>query len=185
MTYSIPSDRKEFVSITATNYSNMFSAFQSLYNYCYSKHDVVYDDKDFSDLKDEIIDSLKLISERYKGINGRKRKFVNKYVDIIKTSNLTLEYMIIHEIEKYIYILDALPDDKYVSIMKDYHDVVKDAVHDRDLITHSDVFAPSDNDVAVYLVLKRLIYVMVLSKVGLSKNSIKNIIAYLNSSKVI
>ena len=37
LTYSIPADRKEFISISATNYSNIFSAFQSLYNYCYSK----------------------------------------------------------------------------------------------------------------------------------------------------
>ena len=105
LTYSIPADRKEFVSITATNYSNMFSAFQSLYNYCYSKKEIVYDEKEFNELKDEIIASLKLLSEKYKGVNGKKRKYVDKYINIVKQSNLTLEHMIIQEIEKNIYVL--------------------------------------------------------------------------------
>ena len=185
LTYSIPADRKEFVSITATNYSNMFSAFQSLYNYCYSKKEIVYDEKEFNELKDEIIASLKLLSEKYKGVNGKKRKYVDKYINIVKQSNLTLEHMIIQEIEKNIYVLKELPDKKYISIMENYNEKVKDAVHDRDLITHNDVFAPSDSDIAVYLTIKRLIYVMVLRKIGLANSEVKNMISSLNSLKVI
>lgn len=185
LTYSIPAERKEFVSITATNYSNMFSAFQSLYNYCYSKKEIVYDEKEFNELKDEIIASLKLLSEKYKGVNGKKRKYVDKYINIVKQSNLTLEHMIIQKIEKNIYVLKELPDKKYISIMENYNEKVKDAVHDRDLITHNDVFAPSDSDIAVYLTIKRLIYVMVLRKIGLANSEVKNMISSLNSLKVI
>ena len=185
LTYSIPADRKEFISITATNYSNIFSAFQSLYNYCYSKKDIVYDENEFDELKDEIINSLKLLSDKYKGVNAKKRKYVDKYINIVKQSNLTLEHMIIQEIEKYNHVLRDLPDKKYISIMNNYSEIVKDAVHDRDMITHSDVFAPSDSDIAVYLTIKRLIYAMVLKKIGLSKSEVKNKISYLNSMKVI
>ncbi len=185
LTYSIPTDRREFTSITATNYSNMFSAFQSLYNYCYSKRGIVYDDKEFDELKDEIISTLNSISEKYKNVNSKKRKYVSKYINIVKRSNLTLEHMIIQEIEKYIYILKKIPDKKYISIMENYSEIVKDAVHDRDLITHNDVFAPSDNDIAVYLTIKRLIYVMVLRKIGLSNNKVKIMIDNLNSLRVI
>lgn len=185
LTYSIPANRKEFISITATNYSNIFSVFQSLYNYCYSQNGIVYDESEFDELKDEIISSLKLLSDKYKGVNGKKRKYVDKYINIVKRSNLTLEHMIIQEIEKYIYVLKELPDKKYILIMDNYNEIVKDAVHDRDLITHNDVFAPSDSDMAVYLTVKRLIYAMVLRKIGLTKSEVKNIVSYLNSMKVI
>ena len=185
LTYCIPIDKKEFVSITATNYSNVFSAFQSIYNYCYSSKDVVYDDSEFSELKDEIINSLQLISNKYKVVNGKKRKYVDKYINIVKKSNLTLEQMIIQEIKKNIYVLNELPDKKYISIMENYNEKVKDAVHDRDLITHSDVFAPTDSDIAVYLTIKRLIYIMVLRKIGLNKTKTLSIVSYLNLKKII
>lgn len=132
-----------------------------------------------------IIASLKLLSEKYKGVNGKKRKYVDKYINIVKQSNLTLEHMIIQEIEKNIYVLKELPDKKYISIMENYNEKVKDAVHDRDLITHNDVFAPSDSDIAVYLTIKRLIYIMVLRKIGLANSEVKNMISSLNSLKVI
>lgn len=115
----------------------------------------------------------------------KKRKYVDKYINIVKQSNLTLEHMIIQEIEKKIYVLKELPDKKYISIMENYNEKVKDAVHDRDLITHNDVFAPSDSDIAVYLTIKRLIYVMVLRKIGLANSKVKNMISSLNSLKVI
>lgn len=185
LTYKIPKDNKDFVSISATSYSNAFSAFQSIYNYVYTTKDMVYDNEDFKDVKKEICDALQEVENKYKGVNSKKRKFVERYSELVKKSNLKLEQMIINTIKEYEFVIDTLPDQEYKQAMLDYESVVIEAVKDRDLITHNDVFAPNQTDMAVYLVLERLCYAMVFRKIGIGKKKIKQIIHDLSVRKVI
>ena len=179
-TYMIPKDEKEYRSVSATTYASAFSAYQSIYNYTHSTNGVVYDNKNFEEAKKEVVDAISSVAEKYKGKNSKKRKFVDSFAHIINQSQLKLENMVIAGIKEYAYMEDTLSDAKYKQIMFDIEDAVNIAVHDRDLITHSDVFAPTDIDMAVYLLIERITYAMILNKIGMKKKDIKDITKHLS-----
>ena len=93
--------------------------------------------------------------------------------------------MIICGAEEFPFIVNTLPDKKYKDILGDLKGSVIEAVSDRDLITHNDVFAPTDTDVAVYLLLERITYSMILKKIGLNKKMLEDIVSHLSLLKII
>ncbi len=93
--------------------------------------------------------------------------------------------MINNELNNYNFILEALPDLKYKDILKNSEEAIIDAVESRDLITHNDVFAPRDVDIAVYLILERLIYILILKKIGIKSKGVNYIIQFLNQYRII
>lgn len=184
ITYKIPKDDKEYTSVTATSYANTFSAFQSIYNYC-NKNNILEKDI-YKETKAEIIDELIKLSEKYRDKNGKKRKIIKRYINLIdKKTDFKLETMINNELNNHNFILESLPDQRYKDILENSEEVIIDAVESRDLITHDDVFAPRDVDIAVYLVLERLIHILILKKIGVKPKSIIYIIQFLNQYRII
>lgn len=184
-TYRIPKDEEEYSNISASMYTSAFSAYQSIYNYTHEKNGIVHDYQEFEDLKNELCELIDGVSVKYKGIDSKKRKFAESFSNLVKKSNLKLEDMIICGAEEFPFIVNTLPDKKYKDILGDLKGSVIEAVSDRDLITHNDVFAPTDTDVAVYLLLERITYSMILKKIGLNKKMLEDIVSHLSLLKII
>lgn len=184
-TYRIPKDEEEYSNISASMYTSAFSAYQSIYNYIHQKNGIVHDYKGFEELKNEICELLDSVSEKYKGVDSKKRKFAESFSNLVKKSNLKLEDMIISGAEEFPFIINTLPDKKYKEILSDLKGSIIEAVDDRDSITHNDVFAPTDTDMAVYLMLERITYSMILKKIGLKKKMLEDIVKHLSILRII
>lgn len=183
--YRIPESEKELSTISAGNYTDAFSCYQSVYNYINMKDGIVCDQPELNDVKKEMVEALKIISDKYKGKDSKKRGFADLYINRISSSKFTLENMIIKGIEDNEFLLDTLPDKSYKEIMFNYKEAVNLAVKDRDFITHDDVFAPSDTDIAVYMVLERLIYIFVMKKIGINKKDREKIVRLISNGRII
>lgn len=184
-TYRIPNDEEEYCNISASMYTSAFSAYQSIYNFTHEKNGIVHDYKEFEELKNEICKLLDSVSEKYKGVDSKKRKFAKSFSNLVKKSNLNLEDMIISGVEEFPFIINTLPDKKYQEILSDLKGSVIEAVSDRDSITHNNVFVPTDTDIAVYLLLERITYSMILKKIKLNNKMIEYIVKHLSIVRVI
>ena len=184
-TYIIPKDNIEYRSVTAISYSSAFSAYQSTYNYICNVGSKDFNDFELNELKEEVSTSLKLISDKYKGVNAKKRKLVECYISMVNKSNLKLEKMILDGIKMFPFIEDTLLKSEKEIIFGNIESSVIDAVHDRDLITHDDILMPSDADVVIYQIIERIIYAMILKQIGIEKDKIEQTIKNLSVCKII
>lgn len=179
--YEIISERRKNKSnITEKDYVSAFSCFQILYNWFNSnvKKEVNEIEKDLNEIKKEIIEELKKLDEKYKGVDSKKRKFINRFEELVGKSNVKLESNIIKVINDHMYIFERMHElyfeNKSKELLENIEDYVIDAVKDRDDITHNGIVEINEYSLIIYRSVVISCYIMIFEKLGINKEKIKD-----------
>lgn len=189
--YTIPKNNIEFTYVEPKDYVSKISAYQAVYEYVIQQDENSTDSvttDDLEEVKNEIIQKLKTIDEKYKGKIGCriKRKFIKRFTKIVQSSNLKLEKQIENVLNDNQYVLDTLGYELKKKIENiSIEELAIDGIKTRDDITHDDIVKLKKEDIAVYLLVNRLIYVLIFNYIGIDANQTRKIIEYLAIRNII
>ena len=173
----IPDDNKSFYSISNKTYCSVFSCFQSIYKYvCVNKAEPekILEEQKLDEVKNEVLPILLELENNYKGKDRVKRIFIERFIHIIKTSNLKLETCINKKIEENNYLIDTIHytlRDKIKN--KGIINSIRQAVECRDDITHDKIIKLDDISIGIYEIIYKLNYIMILDYAGIENDKIR------------
>lgn len=185
----IPEDNKAFGIVTNKDYCAGFSCFESIYQHVHGlgeKPPIIKEEIALEEIKKELIPMLESVIGEYRGKDATKRKFAERFMNIISTANLKLEKCIYNEFEKHNYIMGSIYY-KTREKIKEFGilDSIINAVKDRDDITHNKTIKLDEISIGMYEIVLKLNYAMIFEYVGipfeiysakLNMLSLKNII---------
>ncbi len=184
----IPDQENEMTFLRVRDYCYMFSCFEGIYEYIHSnnKENTTKEDTKLEDVKKEILPLLVILDEKYKGVDGTKRKFIKRFMNIIANANLKLEKCINNELKENEFVLNSI----YYTLREDIEsngisNSISKAIKDRDNITHSHIVKLDNISLGIYELLRKLNYVMMLQCIGLSKEIYSEKIMFLGMNGII
>lgn len=187
----IPDDDNEYEVVSNKDFCATFSCFQSIYQYVHgnddiSKSEMSKNEVALEEVKKELIPILEEIDEQYKGRNSLKRKYIERFKNIINTANLNLVKCVKNEIEDKTYLIETLfykVKEKIDTL--GIQDSIEQAVQDRDDITHNKTIKLDEISIGIYQIVCRLNYIMILEHAGVEKDKIESAIEFLSMRDII
>lgn len=185
----IPDDNKSFETVSNKDYCSVISCFQSIYQYTYGneeKSDRILEEIKLDEVKNEILPILLEVEEHYKGKDKVKRKFIERFIHIVKTSNLKLETCINEKIEENDYLIDTIYYKRRDKIKENgIVNCIRQAIENRDDITHNKTIKLDDISIGMYEIIYKLNYIMILNYAGIDNNKIRKEIEHLALRNII
>ncbi len=176
----ITEDNKPFGSLSNKDYCATFSCFESIYGVIKNEKnsDILNDyDNKLKEIKDEIIEKITEMEQKYKGKDAKKRQFIMHFMTIVSNSNLRLEKSIANEFESNKYVIESLDKNIKDEINKYKIDnAIIHAVRDRDNITHNDMVKLDNISTGIYEIVYKLNYIMILSHANITQGVIEDAI---------
>jgi hypothetical protein len=176
----IPDDNKSFEIISNKDYCSVISCFQSIYQYVHGSNEELEktaEEIKLEEVKTEIKPILEKIKNNYKGKDREKRDFIERFINIIETANLKLEKCISKEFEKSKYLIDTIYHKGKDEIeKKGLVESIRQAINNRDDITHNKTIQLDDISIGIYEIIYKLNYIMILKHIGVEKEKIEKII---------
>lgn len=185
----IPDNNKSFESISNKDYCAGFSCFESIYQNVHgnkSELEITKEELALKEVKEEVLPLLKTLDDKYNGNNKTKREFIKRFINIISTANLKIEKCIFNELEKKDFIIESIFYKRRNEIKKyGLYKSVKQAVNDRDNITHNNTVKLDSISIGIYEMILKLNYVMILDYIGVPTEIYSDKIRYLGLRNII
>lgn len=185
----MPDDNNKFGIISNKDYCAGFSCFESIYQYVHGnkgKSEITKEELILEEVKNEVLPLLESLDEKYRGNNKAKREFIKRFINIISNANLKLEKCIFNELNKKEFILESIYYKKRNEIKNNgIFESIKQAVKDRDDITHNNTVKLDDISIGIYEMILKLNYVMIMDFIGVPIEIYKDRIQYLSLRDII
>lgn len=172
----IPKNRKEDNYIDPQKYMLCCSSFESVFNYCFPNKKME-ENKKFKDAKMSVLKFIEEKDEEYKGQDGAIRKEYGSLKRIIELSDFSLEKKYRWCLEEYDdYILDYCEGiyQKCNLSQEQIEEIPRLFALKRNILVHSNIENIEGEDVAAYAIMRYLIYFIILERLGISKELVKN-----------
>ena len=185
----MPDDNNKFGIISNKGYCAGFSCFESIYQYVHrnkGESEITKEELILEEVKNEVLPLLESLDEKYRGNNKAKREFIKRFINIISDANLKLEKCIFNELNKKEFILESIYYKKRNEIKNNgIFESIKQAVKDRDDITHNNTVKLDDISIGIYEMILKLNYIMIMDFIGVPIEIYKDRIQYLSLRDII
>ncbi|MDG6893393.1 hypothetical protein [Clostridium perfringens] len=176
----IPNSRVESLirNIDAKKYMLCCTSFESVFNLRFPNAKMEEQEK-AKEVKQELMQQIEILREKYKGKDKKKRKELKKYADIIELLDFGLSEKIQYCIDKYQEDLSEYTNNVYIKFEiteEEKKGLVENFVKKRNVLTHSSLDEFDKIHIAAYLIVRAYIYVMILDNAGVEMNLIRQAI---------
>lgn len=182
---NMPKSDEDFNHVSAKDYSSIMSCFQALYSFTNNEEPgITEEEKETIEVVRK--DILKAMNDKLPLYSGDNKVFLERLIHLVESANTKLSKMLKLKIKENEFLIDTLyaEERNYFKSSK-LKELCDRAVRLRDDITHNGAVKLDEFAVAMYVLIYRLIYAMMLDYIGLSKEQIHDIINSLRRRSVI
>ncbi|MCC8107003.1 MAG: hypothetical protein LIO99_13560 [Clostridiales bacterium] len=167
----IPPNKKVDKDISPEQYIVCCTSFESVFNHTFPNAKLEYSQK-ANEVKEELFEYIDRQRELYKGKDGKKRKELKKYANIIKQVDFGLGEKFEHCQEIYKNVVDSyMQRMKYkLSFSKEeYENIAQYFAEKRNMLIHNSLGDFEDIHIVAYSLARVFIYAMILKSAGLEE----------------